>query len=555
LRGIKMRKLLAVILAVILAISLTTPSFAADKAALDKAVSKTTAYMLKTVKDPQVDSVGGEWAVIGLARSGYSVPDTYYANYYKTVAKYVKDCSGILHDRKYTEYSRLILGLTAAGYDPRDVEGYDLTAPLGDFERTVWQGINGPIFALIALDSYDYLIPENKAAQTLATRELYLIEILRRQTPDGGWNLTAGSSGAVGANERGDADLTGMALQALAKYQSKPEIKAATDKALAFLSNVQDKTAGYGSGFSSGSSAVESAAQVLVALCELGISIDDPRFAKNKNTLVDNILSYKNEDGSFKHTADGSGNNQMSTEQAFYALVAAQRALDGKNSLYRMSDTVKRGGFKAIEITGLPDKHADVKKVPVTAFGKTFADVQNHANRTAIEVLAARGVIDGKSETTFDPDATMKRAEFAAITARGLGLPEKTVSPFTDVSVTAWYAKPVATAYFYGIVTGISAAAFNPEGTITHQEAAVMIARAAKLCGIDTERTDMDIRDTLAQFGDYRTVASWARSSLAFCYGTGILDDSAFNIEPLQAIKRCEVAEMLYRMLKKVNLL
>jgi len=64
-----------------------------------------------------------------------------------------------LHERRYTDYSRVILGLTAAGYDPRAFAGYDLTLPLADFDKTIWQGINGPVFALIALDSGNYSNP------------------------------------------------------------------------------------------------------------------------------------------------------------------------------------------------------------------------------------------------------------------------------------------------------------------------------------------------------------------------------------------------------------
>ena len=220
-----LRKTISILIASILLISIAVPALAADKAgatsakaAVDAAVNAAAEYMLATVKNPQVDSVGGEWAVIGLARSGYAVPDSYYAGYYRTVEQYVKDHKGALHEKKYTEYSRVILGLTAAGYDPRDVGGYDLTLALGDFDKTIWQGINGPIWALIALDSLVYAIPANPGAKTQATREMYIAEILRRQTPDGGWNLTAGSSGAVDAKEKADADLTGMALQALAKY-------------------------------------------------------------------------------------------------------------------------------------------------------------------------------------------------------------------------------------------------------------------------------------------------------------------------------------------------
>ena len=548
------QKILAIFLAIFLVLSFGATAFTADKATLDKAVSEAAAYLLKTVKNPEVGSVGGEWTIIGLARSGYDVPDSYYENYYITVEKYISDKNGVLHDRKYTEFCRMILSLTATGYDPRDVAGYDLTEPLGDIEQTIWQGVNGPIFALIALDSLDYPMPENKGAKTQATRDLYVAEIIRRQLPDGGWNLTAGAAGAIGPNEKGDPDITGMALQALAKYQGKKEVKDATDRALTFLSDLQDEKGGYASW---GDVNTESVVQVLIALCALGVPVDDPRFVKNDKTLVDNILSFKNADGSFHHSSDNSsGNSQMSCEQALCGLVAAQRAAEGKNSLYRMSDAMRRDNFITTPTEpGLPGKRPDVKSVSVTVPGKTFPDVKNHANQPAIEALAARGVINGKSPEKFDPDATMIRAEYAAIVTRGLGLPEKTVNMFSDVPMTAWYVNSIATAYFYEIVNGVGNGKFNPDGPITRQEAAVMTARAAALCGMDVARADAAIRDTLAQFGDYRTVSSWAQSALAFCYDVGILDDSVFNIEPNKAIKRCEVAEMLYRMLGKANLL
>jgi hypothetical protein len=58
----------------------------------------------------------------------------------------------------------------------------------------------------------------------------------------------------------------------------------------------------------------------------------------------------------------------------------------------------------------------------------------------------------------------------------------------------------------------------------------------------------------LAQFGDYKSVASWAASALAFCYSEGILDDSEFDILPAKAVNRAEIAEMLYRMLESAEL-
>ena len=171
-RNMKQRSA-ALLLAVILLLSMQSTAFAAtSQSELETAVEQSAAYMLKAVKNPQVGSIGGEWAVIGLARSGYDVPQTYYDSYLSTVTKYVQNKRGVLDERKYTEYSRVILALTAIGADPTDVGGYDLTAPLSDFEQTIWQGVNGPIWALIALDSGNYELSGS------TTRQMYVDEIL-----------------------------------------------------------------------------------------------------------------------------------------------------------------------------------------------------------------------------------------------------------------------------------------------------------------------------------------------------------------------------------------
>ena len=105
------------------------------------------------------------------------------------------------------------------------------------------------------------------------------------------------------------------------------------------------------------------------------------------------------------------------------------------------------------------------------------------------------------------------------------------------------------------IVNGVGEGRFNPDGTITKQEAAVMVARAAKLCGMDTELDPAAVRDVLAQFTDYVTTPEWAREGLAFCYQEGILDDSAMEIQGKTEILRCEIAQMLYNLLSSAKLL
>ena len=325
------KQMLAVLLMLLFFLHISMPAFAAvTENQLKTAVEGSAASMLQTIKAPQFGSIGGEWAIIGLVRSGAAVPQYYRDTYYANVESYVRAQNGVLHTRKYTEYSRAILALTVIGKNPANVAGYNLLTPLGDFDKTIAQGINGPVWALLALDCGQYAMPVNQAAKTQATRQLYVDEILSRQLDCGGWNLTAkGGSGAA------DADVTGMVLQALAAYQQQPAVKNAIAQALNCLSDLQQADGGFGS-------SAESTAQVQVALSALGIGQNDVRFVKNGHTVLDGLLQYRQADGSFIHTTDGTGSEQMASEQGLYAMAAALRAMQGKTGLYDMSDVTNQ---------------------------------------------------------------------------------------------------------------------------------------------------------------------------------------------------------------------
>ena len=292
---------------------------------LAETVTKTGEFLHQSVAEPTFGSVGGEWLIMGLARSGLEISDEYFETYFQNLSVYTAQQGGVLHAKKYTEYSRVILAVTAIGKDPLDVGGFNMLLPLADFEQTVFQGINGPIFALLALDSGNYEIPVNIADSTQATRDMYVDYILNAQLPDGGWSLMGGEP---------EIDLTAMALQALAKYQDRKDVAEAIDKGLTILSERQNENGGYQYSAAEQASC-ESVAQVIVALAELGISLDDSRFVKNGKTLLDGILQFRQADGGFSHLVDGE-TDLLATEQAFYALVAAKRLADGESSLYRM---------------------------------------------------------------------------------------------------------------------------------------------------------------------------------------------------------------------------
>ena len=229
--------------------------------ALDKEIGTVSGYLFQTVPQPQVSSVGGEWAVFGISRAGLGSAD-YFDSYRSALRAKLRATGGILHTRKYTEYARVALTLTALGENPMDFAGFDVISPLTDTKKVLFQGTAGAVWALLALDSGAY--GDNGA------REIYLSEILNAVQADGGFAITSGPS---------DADMTAMALNALAPYRSTHKnVQTAVDNAFAYLSSCQNADGSYSS---NGISNAESTAQVLTALRTYGISETDSRFVKN----------------------------------------------------------------------------------------------------------------------------------------------------------------------------------------------------------------------------------------------------------------------------------
>ena len=140
--------------------------------------------------------------------------------------------------------------------------------------------------------------------------------------------------------------MTGMALQALAPYYGTEEtVKAAVEKGLQALHNMQDDDGGFSTfdGASGKTGTSESSAQVIVALTALGIDPDtDERFVRNGVSVLDALLAYSVEGGGFRHLMSGERDG-MATEQGYYALTAYSRFRNGQSALYDMTDVIDRG--------------------------------------------------------------------------------------------------------------------------------------------------------------------------------------------------------------------
>ena len=379
----------------------------ADVAAVDytQALGNTLVYLRKTADDPQF---GAEWNVMTLARYGYE-DEAWYGEYYDNVVEYVKaKGSAKLHKNKSTDNSRTILALTAIGADATDVGGYNLLEPLADMNYVTTQGINGPVFALIAFDTAGYDIPKlpdgSDGVQT--TREGLVEYILGRELSSGGWAFSGSNA---------DPDMTGMTIQALAPYyKSNTEVKTAGDRALDVMSGLQKADGGFASW---GTVNSESCAQVICGLLDIGRDAGtDEAFVKNGHSVLDALMGfYVASAGGFAHYVKQNGElvvNGMASQQAGYALTAYDRFKKGRNTLYDMSDA-KKPLFISVKLSTssfVYDGKAKKPGVTVKIGDRELKNgvdytisYQNNVNigNSAKVVVTGKGIFKGSASKTF----------------------------------------------------------------------------------------------------------------------------------------------------------
>ncbi len=313
----------------------------ADEVEVKKAIQSVSELVLQK-------GVTSEWEAIGLARAGVAVPESYTDHFNANLKSQVitKVGSGKL---KITDVERLTIAAAAIGIDARNAngQGFSLIEKIHTSEHWTWentdsilyQGNNGIIFALIALDSKGYAVPNDAKW----TRDKLVAELLKYQKTDGSWSLSASTTGAS------SIDITAMSLIALAPYQDKPNAKTAIDKAVAYLSGIQGPTGGFNEAFVGGISS-EATSQVIIGLTANNIDPRSEQFTKNSINLIDHLLSFKAEDGGFKHTLVDKTSNGMANEQALQALVAFDLFVKGEGRLYDFGQEVPESDTVVVEV-------------------------------------------------------------------------------------------------------------------------------------------------------------------------------------------------------------
>lgn len=161
----------------------------------------------------------------------------------------------------------------------------------------------------------------------------------------------------------------------------------------------------------------------------------------------------------------------------------------------------------------------------------------------AVSYVVERGLFNGTTATTFDPNAAMNRAMLATVLYRIDGQPAVTgANPFTDVPEYEWYVKQVIWAYQAGVVTGTSATTFSPKGTVTREQIAVLLYRYSAYRGYD-----VSARASITGFSDHSKVSAYAQDGISWAVAEGLLVGSDGKLNPGNGATRAQVATMFQR--------
>lgn len=475
----KMRRFLKLFLAFALCLSLIAPSivvFAAgySEAQLTSRIDGIISWKKSVLNTADDEIIGGallsqagssraDWFVFGLIKSGKSYDYSAYLAKLNSIAQsYYSSAS----TASTTDKLRVALLIDACSGNPQSLGSgahnllADCTYNCKDLGNV---SIFEYIYALLLLDSRSYSIPTG----SINTRRSIIDGLLDCELSGGGFAVIGSAA---------DVDTTAAVIQALAPYYSAhADVKAVIDRSLALISKTQLGSGGFKS-FSTEN--CESTAQVIVALCSLGLNPQsEAGFIKNGNSAVDALLGFCTDSGGFSHTPAGAA-DAMASAQALYALAALKRQINALPALFRYT-------------SGVPSVELPSTTAPTAAPTTTKAPRVNRVTTTKRPTTA-------KSTTTTAPTTVPKATTTKAITTA------KTITTAAAASTTAAAKAP-------------SAAVTMPPTSASTELSAVMQAdksTSAALSNASTSETEASTTAVQASSASMTDAVTFASAAL-----------------------------------------
>ena len=227
-----------------------------------------------------------------------------------------------------------------------------------------------------------------------------------------------------------------------------------------------------------------------------------------------------------------------------------------KVNLYRIGSLIYVGGKVDVAGKTVSGSVSGLKDARVVAleYDKSFSDIPGHWAQADIELMASKYVVKGMTETTFEPESQVTRAQFVTLLVRALGLSEynPTSPTFSDVKPEAWYYGYVEAAHMAGLALGYDGT-FKPEDRVSREEMAAFLVRAMKQGGKEPSVVS-DVARVLASFTDASSISDWARIEVAQAVTEGLVrgyPNGQFS--PIGEASRAEAATTMSRFMKQVG--
>lgn len=166
--------------------------------------------------------------------------------------------------------------------------------------------------------------------------------------------------------------------------------------------------------------------------------------------------------------------------------------------------------------------------------------------QSAVDYLKEQGVVSGITATTYGPELSIRRGDFALMLVRAFKLTAGggTGQRFSDVPATAYYADAVQTLRALGIVSGTGGNLYQPTSTLSRQDAMLMVQRAMRISGYSAGDGPSYV---LSSYSDSGSVSSYAQGAMAYVVQQGLLPTTGNRLAPRDALSRVDMAVLLHR--------
>lgn len=169
----------------------------------------------------------------------------------------------------------------------------------------------------------------------------------------------------------------------------------------------------------------------------------------------------------------------------------------------------------------------------------------------ATQYATDKGLMNGVGTRKFNPEGLTNRGMLVTILWRYAGERLEGSNIFVDVDENLWYAPGVAWASYNQIVNGVGDQRFNPMGTVTREQMAVILFRYCNMLGIDTSN-----RASLEAFSDGEIVSSWAEDAISWAVAEGLINGNRsgeiLSLDPTRGATRAQTATILMRFIENI---